>query len=127
MISKDSNIPENKLTPFISVIIVNYNGRRFLEKCLASLLKQNYPTNGFEIIVVDNGSSDDSVEYMRLNWPFVRVIDAKKTWDLQQETILVSNMQRENFTPCLITTPKYHPIGFQPWCNKYWNLKVLAL
>lgn len=78
MISKDSNITENRLTPFISVIIVNYNGRRFLEKCLASLRKQNYPTHGFEIIVVDNGSSDDSVEYMRLNWPFVRVIDAKK-------------------------------------------------
>lgn len=47
----------------ISVIIINHNGKQFLQKCLSSLLATNYPN--FEVIFVDNGSSDDSVEYVK--------------------------------------------------------------
>lgn len=46
----------------ISVIIINHNGREFLERCFTSLLKTNY--DNFEIIFVDNASTDDSVEYI---------------------------------------------------------------
>lgn len=49
--------------PFVSVIIVNWNGRIHLEVCLDSLLKQTYPN--FEIILVDNASTDDSVSFVR--------------------------------------------------------------
>lgn len=45
--------------PLISVIILNYNGKGFLEDCVVSVLKSDYPN--FEAILVDNGSSDDSV------------------------------------------------------------------
>ena len=59
---------------FVSIVIVNYNGRHHLEKCLPSV----FETRGvkFEVIVVDNGSSDDSMVWMREHWPLVRVIDA---------------------------------------------------
>jgi GT2 family glycosyltransferase len=53
-------IPTN---PIVSVIIVNYNGKRFLEECISSLFAQTY--KNLEIIVVDNASSDGSVEYLR--------------------------------------------------------------
>ncbi|HOC97300.1 MAG TPA: glycosyltransferase family 2 protein [bacterium] len=46
----------------ISVIILNYNGKKWLEKCLDSLFNQTYKE--FEIIFVDNNSSDDSVEFV---------------------------------------------------------------
>jgi GT2 family glycosyltransferase len=47
----------------ISVVIPNWNGRRWLPGCLAALAAQERPAD--EIIVVDNGSSDGSVEYLR--------------------------------------------------------------
>jgi len=46
--------------PSVSIIIVNFNGKEFLRRCLASLLTTNYPN--FEIIVVDNASTDGSLE-----------------------------------------------------------------
>jgi GT2 family glycosyltransferase len=49
--------------PRVSVIVLNWNGKRFLEKCLCSLLNQDY--SNFEALLVDNGSSDGSVEYVR--------------------------------------------------------------
>ena len=53
--------------PKVSVIIVNYNGKKFLEKCLESLCKVNY--ENFEIIVVDNNSTDGSVELVTKTYP----------------------------------------------------------
>lgn len=46
----------------VSVIIVNWNGKKWLRKCLDSLLSQTYKQ--LEIIVVDNASTDDSVQFM---------------------------------------------------------------
>lgn len=61
--------------PLVSVIIVNYNGRIFLQKCISSLLVQSYPA--IEIILVDNGSSDDSIEYVKKEFPSIRIIANK--------------------------------------------------
>jgi len=46
--------------PLVSIVIVNYNGMRFIEKCLASVLETDYPS--FEIVLVDNASGDGSFE-----------------------------------------------------------------
>lgn len=48
--------------PFISVIIPAYNEERMVSQCLASLRRVSYPKQKFEIIVVDNGSSDKTRE-----------------------------------------------------------------
>lgn len=47
----------------ISIIIINFNGKRFLENCLRSVLTSNY-TN-FEVIIVDNASTDGSIELIQ--------------------------------------------------------------
>jgi GT2 family glycosyltransferase len=53
--------------PMVTVIIVNYNGKkalgRILEECLRSILETVYPT--FEVLFVDNASSDDSVAFVK--------------------------------------------------------------
>lgn len=46
--------------PLVSIIVVNWNGERFLDNCLSSLEKQTWPER--EIILVDNGSVDPSKE-----------------------------------------------------------------
>ena len=66
--------------PFVSVIVVNYNGKHFLKRCLESLAAQTYPEDRREVILVDNGSSDGSAEYVREQFPWVRVIRASTNW-----------------------------------------------
>jgi GT2 family glycosyltransferase len=61
---------------FVSVVIVNFNGRRFLEPCLLSLANQSF--RNFEIILVDNHSSDDSAGYIREHFPSVTLIETGK-------------------------------------------------
>lgn len=63
----------NKL---ISIIIVNYNGKKWLKKCLDSLFYQTY--KNFEIIFVDNASSDESVEFVKQYYPEVKIIINKE-------------------------------------------------
>lgn len=58
----------------IAVIIVNWNGRSLLPACLQSVLEQDPPPE--LVIVVDNGSTDGSVSYLRSAWPTVTVIEA---------------------------------------------------
>ena len=61
--------------PYVSVIIVNYNGAHFLPACLNALKVQSYPKEYFEVIVSDNGSTDNSLELLRQNYPWVRRIE----------------------------------------------------
>lgn len=64
-----------KNTSFVSIIIVNYNGKRWLEKCLSSLKKQTY--KNFEIIFVDNASNDNSLSFVKKNYPDVKTFSLK--------------------------------------------------
>lgn len=59
----------------ISIIIVNYNGKEFLKPCLDSLNKMNKNNFSFEIIVVDNLSKDDSVNFIKTKFPKINVIE----------------------------------------------------
>jgi GT2 family glycosyltransferase len=60
----------------ISVIIPNWNGKRFLGVCFNSLRKQTY--KDFEIILVDNGSKDGSVSFIQENFPEVIILQFKE-------------------------------------------------
>lgn len=60
--------------PVASVAIVNWNGRHLLADCLPSVAALDYPRGDLEIVVVDNGSRDGSVEWLRAEWPAVRVV-----------------------------------------------------
>jgi GT2 family glycosyltransferase len=56
----------------ISTVVVNWNRRELLRKCLASLMAQNGAK--LEIIVVDNGSTDGSPEYVEAEFPEIKLI-----------------------------------------------------
>jgi GT2 family glycosyltransferase len=61
--------------PFCSVVIVNYNGKHLLHDCLTAVLSQVY--DRFEVIVVDNASTDGSAAYLESNFPAVRLIRSR--------------------------------------------------
>lgn len=55
----------------ITVIIANWNGRQYLPACLKALSQQSF--TDFEVLVVDNGSTDGSVDSLQDDWPNVRL------------------------------------------------------
>lgn len=65
-----SDLQQGKF-PKVTVVIVNWNGERFLDCCLAALMAQS--VKPYEIILLDNASSDESVEIAR-QFPLVRLI-----------------------------------------------------
>ena len=60
------------MSPRVAVAIPNWNGERFLPACLNSLRAQSF--GDFEVIVVDNGSTDGSLELLENRFPEVRVV-----------------------------------------------------
>ena len=60
----------------VSVLIVNWNSKENLKDCLQSLFKIDYPN--YEVIIVDNGSTDDSVSWVKKNYPGVIIAKANR-------------------------------------------------
>jgi GT2 family glycosyltransferase len=60
----------------LSVIIINYNGQKYLKECFEALA-QKLSGITFEIIVLDNNSTDDSCNYLKQNFPNVILIESK--------------------------------------------------
>jgi O-antigen biosynthesis protein len=60
------------LSPSVTLLILNWNGRALLESCLSALTNLDYPN--YAILLVDNASSDDSVAFTRQQFPQVDII-----------------------------------------------------
>lgn len=57
--------------PLVSIIITNYNGEKFLDLCLKSIENQNYQE--IEIIFADDCSTDNSIKFVELNFPNIKI------------------------------------------------------
>jgi len=60
------------MEPSVAVVILNWNGKSFLERFLPSVTQSKY--NNLQIIVADNASTDDSISFLASSYPNVRVI-----------------------------------------------------
>jgi GT2 family glycosyltransferase len=58
--------------PLVSVLIVNWNGKHHLTECLDSITAQRF--RDFEVVLVDNGSSDGSADFVCAEYPWVKVV-----------------------------------------------------
>ncbi len=58
-----------------TIIIVTYNYKKYLESCIESIQNQDYP---HEIILIDNCSTDGTMEFMKENFPCIRYIESNK-------------------------------------------------
>ncbi len=70
------NLRFEKMYPKVSIIILNWNGKEDTLECLKSLYQINYPN--YKIILVDNGSTDDSVEVFKEKYPEIELIQNNK-------------------------------------------------
>ncbi|MCX6820868.1 MAG: glycosyltransferase family 2 protein [Candidatus Aenigmarchaeota archaeon] len=66
--------------PFCSVLIVNFNGLHHVNKCFSSLAGLDYPKDRYEVVMVDNSSTDGSVDFVRKHFPWVKVHEFDKNY-----------------------------------------------
>ena len=64
-------------TPNLSIILVSYNTVAYITRALASVYQETLE-NSFEVIVVDNASTDDSVAVLRQQFPQIKLIESKQ-------------------------------------------------
>jgi GT2 family glycosyltransferase len=62
--------------PKVAIVILNWNGKNYLEKFLPSVVATDY--SNLEIIIIDNGSTDDSITFLREKYSSVRIIGFEK-------------------------------------------------
>lgn len=107
-----------------AVVILNWNGRRYLEQFLGSVVN-NTPSD-IEIVVADNGSTDDSVAYIRNTFPKIRVIRLDQNYgfatgynvalrEIKADCYILLNSDVE-VTPGW-TTPLLRHIMTDRWCG----------
>ncbi|MBL4670579.1 MAG: glycosyltransferase family 2 protein [Flavobacteriales bacterium] len=117
----------------VSIIIVNWNGERFLERCLAALMAQTVKPH--EIILVDNASSDGSIEIVR-QFPLVQLIELDQNTGFargnnlaievaSEESEWIALINPDAFTEprwleALLLSAKCNP-GFDMFCSKLLN------
>jgi len=93
----------------LSILLIGYNSKRFLEPCLKSVEAQTY--KHFETIFIDNASSDGSVEYVREHFKDVKVVANRDNLGYAKAANQGMQMSKADYVmvlnPDLILTPNY--------------------
>jgi GT2 family glycosyltransferase len=63
--------------PSLAIVILNWNGKHLLERFLPSVIENS---KGFQVVVADNASSDDSVAFLRERYPGIRIIENRENY-----------------------------------------------
>jgi glycosyltransferase involved in cell wall biosynthesis len=103
--------------PVISIVIPAYNEEKMISKCLRSMVDQNFPLP-YEIIVVDNNSTDSTSEIIKNDFPTVRLI--------QEETQGVGAAREAGFKAARAEwIASMDADGYAPpdWLSKIWDEK----
>ena len=86
---------ENLNMPLVSIIIINYNGKSYLEKCLESIKKIKY--DNLEIIVVDNNSTDGTMEFLVQNYPSIITLKLDKNYGFAKPNNMAAKIAKGDF------------------------------
>lgn len=88
----------------LAVIIVCYNEKHYLDECMGSLLKQSY--NGFDIFLVDNNSTDGSVDFVKKKYKSVKIIRNRENLGFAAaNNIAMRKIFRTGYDLCFLTNP----------------------
>ena len=98
--------------PLVSIIVVNYNGMAHLPECLDALAAQRYPA--FEVLVVDNASTDGSPAYIAANYPEVCSIVSESNLGYSAAVNLALNSARGSYIAVLNMDAMVEPDWLHP-------------
>ncbi|MBU0495892.1 MAG: glycosyltransferase family 2 protein [Chloroflexi bacterium] len=95
--------------PSVSVIVLNYNGLEHLEPCFRSLRELNYPADRLELMLMDNASTDGSVEFVRAQFPEVHVVQAECNYGFSKGNNLAAAQASGECVAFLNNDMRVHP------------------
>ena len=115
------NSTMNKITkmnrePLVSIIIVNHNGKSLLKKCLHSINETTY--QNYEIILVDNNSSDGSVEFVKTQYPKINIISLEQNYGYAKPNNIGAKKSKGEFLIFLNNDTEVTP----NWINELVNV-----
>lgn len=94
--------------PFVSVIVLNYNGKEHLNDCFSSLEALKYPKNKLELIMVDNASSDGSVRFMKETFSGVTIIQNSENLGFAKGNNVAIRRSKGDYIALLNNDTKVH-------------------
>lgn len=98
------------LLPEVSVVVLNYDGKSYLEDCFRSLEQTlNYPRDRLQLIMVDNGSTDGSVEYMRDRFPHVKIIRNSRNLGFAKANNIGAEQAKGKYVAFINNDARAHP------------------
>lgn len=90
----------------VAVIVLNYNGKHLLKESLGSLVKQTY--KDCQLYLADDGSTDDSLVFVRKNFPQVKIIPAPKRMGIDAVFNYAVARTKEKFLVMACNDIKFH-------------------
>ncbi len=93
--------------PTVDIVILNYNGKKFLDDCILSVQKSTYPS--FKIYLLDNASTEDDVSYVRQHYPEVEIIRVEVNRGFCAAYNLAFEQCRSKYFVCLNNDVKVKP------------------
>ena len=111
-------------SPKVSIVILNWNGRKFLEQFLSSVLSTNY--DNYEVIVADNGSIDDSVSFLEKQYPGIRLIRFTENYGFAKGYNEALKQVQGDYYVLLNSDVEVQPRWLQPMINLLENDKNIA-
>ncbi len=103
----------------VSVIVVNYNGLNYLKDCFSSLIKLDYPKELLEYFLVDNGSTDESINYMKSKYPFVRILSNSENRGFAEANNQGAKAANGQVLALLNNDMKVHPLWLKKLVDRF--------
>lgn len=105
--------------PEVSVIVANHNGLKYLKDCFSSLIKMDYPRELLEYILVDNGSTDESINYIKSKYPFVRILSNSENRGFAEANNQGAKAANGKVLALLNNDMKVHPLWLKKLLDKF--------
>lgn len=93
--------------PSVTMQILNYNGIQYLKDCLDSILATDY--ENFEVIVIDNASIDGSPDFIKKNYPQIKLVENEKNYGFAKALNINSHSIRSEYLVFLNNDVKVEP------------------
>ncbi len=110
--------------PKVAIVILNWNGKNYLEKFLPSVLATTYAN--MEVIVADNGSTDDSIHFLTTIYPNIQLIRLDKNYGFAKGYNEALKQVTANYYVLLNSDVEVIPGWIQPMVNLLENDKTIA-
>ena len=100
------------MAPTIAIVILNWNGRKYLEKFLPFVTASTIP--GAEVIVADNASTDDSIAFLREKYPGLRIITLDRNYGFAGGYNEALKQVKSDYYVLLNSDVEVHPGWLEP-------------